>query len=945
MDANNTIPLRKALLVGLQARVRRQLEVLVPDGRGGDEQLRPDRVLLVFGPGRRRRLRLGGSRGRLAGVATAVLLHRFPIRDEEFVEDGEEVEGLDEVRVLVEETTNLAVPVDHDVVPLRDARHLVDGVEIECVDDVVVLLLLALVQHQVDALAQRLHVLGQRHRRHAAGLGQALHLLQEGLHVGELLRDGVRDKVQHGLLAVRGLGVQQTLEGRQLEAVRGAALGAVHVVAEGQNDLEQLLEAAAVDHGLARLQHAVDLRPDGLHQLVEEPDVRHHAQPALVALDLEHFPHEPLSLGETILVVAVLVQRGGLLVRRHVIDQQLGMLRRQSCEIRRHDDVTQRLVVHGNTTNGDDKIVRATVVNDGNALLLLLRRILRARRHELLADFLDAECSLELVKVELLQDALVVELVEDGVVDLAQRHPVEHRQRHVRLDAPLGLDAGRHKARSAHEGWRRGRGQQLAIRAHHGRRGRGRDGHCGAEEIGRQRRRGRDVRHLRGQIHARAVHGRRGRRGHAGLGVLGRDHGGGGLHVRLLQLLARGDGLLLHLTQLGGLLRDLDLLVADHPRRVVQPPLQPLHFLAVRHNNVLQLAGTDLCILVQLAQLVTLLRHALQRALHDGHLLQRRVVQLVVFLARLHDRLDVDQLGHVILGNVGERLVRACLQFLKHFVQSSTFKVHLQIDEHVQILGAVDDVRDELQHGRHILRQDSGILELLDQRLVARALLGDRREVLHRIECRDGASVIVRSRARDDLDRDKARARVLVLDAEGDPAKKTLLRHNLAEAVVVFDEGAQAKNTKVVLARQPLQLRIFQGRIVSRLGQIAHKLHQQQVSVVGVVHELLRPLRWIRSQRDLKLAEDIERRLEPLELDLRGAALLELWVEMPSELVAEVVRREVYAALHIAANEHPFAFVGHSLQIRLVVHIHRLHKLHEQPVQLVLGWHWEIIFL
>ncbi len=91
-------------------------------------------------------------------------------------------------------------------------------------------------------------------------------------------------------------------EGGQLEAIRRAALGAVHVVAERQDDLQQLpmrhhretienhrgskmvksrdlLERRAVDEELAALEHGVDLRRDGHDQLVEEANVGHDPEP------------------------------------------------------------------------------------------------------------------------------------------------------------------------------------------------------------------------------------------------------------------------------------------------------------------------------------------------------------------------------------------------------------------------------------------------------------------------------------------------------------------------------------------------------------------------------------------------------------------------------------------------------------------------------------------
>jgi hypothetical protein len=101
-----------------------------------------------------------------------------------------------------------------------------------------------------------------------------------------LLFAGVGHEVEEGhVLVAAGLGVGNPGEAVQLEAERVAALAPVHVIAEGEDDLQHLAEPLAPLHLLAALQYGLDLGPD-----LRQPDgelllVVEGAEPLLVMRD------------------------------------------------------------------------------------------------------------------------------------------------------------------------------------------------------------------------------------------------------------------------------------------------------------------------------------------------------------------------------------------------------------------------------------------------------------------------------------------------------------------------------------------------------------------------------------------------------------------------------------------------------------------------------------
>ncbi len=73
---------------------------------------------------------------------------------------------------------------------------------------------------------------------------------------------------QGHILVAAGLGVGDAREAVQLEAERVAALAAVHVVPEGENDLQHLAQSLAALNLLARLQHPRHLWREFLTNLI-----------------------------------------------------------------------------------------------------------------------------------------------------------------------------------------------------------------------------------------------------------------------------------------------------------------------------------------------------------------------------------------------------------------------------------------------------------------------------------------------------------------------------------------------------------------------------------------------------------------------------------------------------------------------------------------------------
>ena len=80
-------------------------------------------------------------------------------------------------------------------------------------------------------------------------------------YVADLLLASVGHEVEQGhVLVAAGLGVRDAGETVELEAEGVAALAPVHVVAEGEDDLQHLAKALAALHLLAGLQHGLDHR-------------------------------------------------------------------------------------------------------------------------------------------------------------------------------------------------------------------------------------------------------------------------------------------------------------------------------------------------------------------------------------------------------------------------------------------------------------------------------------------------------------------------------------------------------------------------------------------------------------------------------------------------------------------------------------------------------------
>ena len=87
---------------------------------------------------------------------------------------------------------------------------------------------------------------------------------------------------ESGALWRRWLGVGETVEAGDAEADSVATLAAVHVVAQRQNDLEQLLELLAARHFLGRLHDGRDLGLDLADRHSELLLVEQRVQPLLV---------------------------------------------------------------------------------------------------------------------------------------------------------------------------------------------------------------------------------------------------------------------------------------------------------------------------------------------------------------------------------------------------------------------------------------------------------------------------------------------------------------------------------------------------------------------------------------------------------------------------------------------------------------------------------------
>jgi len=104
-----------------------------------------------------------------------------------------------------------------------------------------------------------------------------------------LLLTGVGHEVEQGhVLVAAGLRVGNAREAVQLEAERVAALAPVHVVAEGEDDLQHLAQSLTALNLLAGLQDGPHLGPD-----LRQPDgelllVVEGAQPLLVVGDPAH---------------------------------------------------------------------------------------------------------------------------------------------------------------------------------------------------------------------------------------------------------------------------------------------------------------------------------------------------------------------------------------------------------------------------------------------------------------------------------------------------------------------------------------------------------------------------------------------------------------------------------------------------------------------------------
>ena len=121
-----------------------------------------------------------------------------------------------------------------------------------------------------------------------------------------LLVTSVRHEVEesHVLVAAR-LRVRDPGQRVQLEAVRVAPLAPVHVVAKGEDQLEDLLQPLAALHLLRRLQHGLDLgaelvQPDcELLLVVESPQallvVSHSEGISRSSMDDEVLPSLPSS--------------------------------------------------------------------------------------------------------------------------------------------------------------------------------------------------------------------------------------------------------------------------------------------------------------------------------------------------------------------------------------------------------------------------------------------------------------------------------------------------------------------------------------------------------------------------------------------------------------------------------------------------------------------------
>ena len=108
-------------------------------------------------------------------------------------------------------------------------------------------------------------------------------------NIPHLLLTGVGHEVEQGhVLVAAGLRVGDAREAVQLEAERVAALAPVHVVAEGEDDLQHLAQSLTALDLLAGLQDGPHLGPD-----LRQPDgelllVVEGAQPLLVVGDPAH---------------------------------------------------------------------------------------------------------------------------------------------------------------------------------------------------------------------------------------------------------------------------------------------------------------------------------------------------------------------------------------------------------------------------------------------------------------------------------------------------------------------------------------------------------------------------------------------------------------------------------------------------------------------------------
>jgi hypothetical protein len=86
-----------------------------------------------------------------------------------------------------------------------------DCVEVKGMQNIVATLLFPLVKHQVNAFAQACYVTLQRDGRDGGSSWQSSQVVKEPLHVRVFALNRLDQKVKQGLLAIRGLCIQQLL--------------------------------------------------------------------------------------------------------------------------------------------------------------------------------------------------------------------------------------------------------------------------------------------------------------------------------------------------------------------------------------------------------------------------------------------------------------------------------------------------------------------------------------------------------------------------------------------------------------------------------------------------------------------------------------------------------------------------------------------------------------